>query len=183
MKRDINVIHAPSGARAAERLVSRFRSPLLQFFQRRVAAREDAEELAHDVFVKLLRRPDFSDIKNVEAFVFVTAANVLRDHYRKDVRRGKDAVPIDGLSIRCEAPTPEMAAERRSEIERLAKAVRELPPKLRVVFILHRIDGAPHSEIAGRLKITNSTVEKRLAAAMIHLKQKLKNVAEGGEGA
>ncbi|MEJ0023419.1 MAG: sigma-70 family RNA polymerase sigma factor [Alphaproteobacteria bacterium] len=161
-----------AGAHQTEALAARFRAPLLRYFERRVRSPEDAEELTQDVFVRLLRRPEFDQIANLEGFVFITAANLLKDHYRSRAHR-RETQSINGLDFASNAQNPAEEAEDREEIGVLLSAIRVLPPKCRAVFIMHRFDEVPHTEIARRLGITVSMVEKHIAVAMKHLRKTL----------
>lgn len=158
-------------------LAARFRVPLLRYFERRVRTPEDAEELTQEVFVRLLRRPDVDAIENIEGFVFITAANLLKDHYRSLSRR-RDARSINGLDFPSGAQNPAEEVEGKAEIGVLLGAIEALPPKCRAVFVMHRFDEVPHTEIARRLGITVSMVEKHIAAAMKHLRKRLKDGAD-----
>jgi RNA polymerase sigma-70 factor (ECF subfamily) len=63
--------------------------------------------------------------------------------------------------------------EAKSELSFLSDAIRSLPPKCQAVFVMHRLEGVPHTEIASRLGITVSAVEKHIASAMLKLRMKL----------
>jgi RNA polymerase sigma factor (sigma-70 family) len=165
-------------ARFAE-LDRRFRVPLLAYFGRRVRDIEDAEELTQETFLRLLRRIDLDDVDNIEGFVFITAANLLKDFYRTRSRRSASShAPIDSLPIASADRNPGEIIEDRDELGVLLTAIEDLPPKCRAVFILHRFDEVPQAEIARRLNITVSMVEKHIAAALIQLKKKLKALSE-----
>ena len=156
--------------------VERFRKPLLGYFERRVRTPEDAEDLTQEVFVRMLRRKGVGEIDNLEAFVFVAAANLLKDYYRLLARRG--TMPsIDGLDFISPERNPAEAAEDKAEVVVLLNAIRSLPPKCRMVFVMHRFDEVPHTEIAQRLRISVSMVEKHIAAAVKQLRRNLKDGA------
>jgi RNA polymerase sigma-70 factor (ECF subfamily) len=158
-----------------EAFATRFRAPLMRYFQRRVATAEDAEELTQEVFVRLLRRDNINTIQNIEGFVLITAANLLKDHYRYRARRGGGkTASIENLQIRSADPNPGQVVEDRDEISVLMHAIEELPPKCRAVFTMFRFEEIPQAEIARRLGITVSMVEKHIAAAMIALKKRLR---------
>lgn len=172
---DANRLVMQPASAQLESLAARFRSSLLRYFARRVLTREDAEELTQEVFVRLLRQPHIDRVQNVEGFVFVTAANLLKDYYRSRSRsRTRETQSIEGLDLSSSAQDPAHEAEGRAEIGLLLDAVRALPPKCRAVFVMHRFDEVPHTEIARRLGITVSMVEKHIAAAMGHLRKRLK---------
>lgn len=162
-------------------LAHTFRAPLLSYFSRRVRAREDAEELTQDVFLRLLKRPDLDSVTNLEGFVFVTAANLLKDFYRSGARRGRvEVVPLDGFDIASDQPSPHDIVEGRDRLGVLLEAIKELKPKCRAVFVLHRFEDLSHSEIAHRMGVSVSMVEKHLATAMAHLRKTMHDASAGG---
>ncbi len=169
---------ARAGALQMETLAARFHAPLMRYFERRVQTPEDAEELTHDVFVRLLRRPEFDRIENIEGFVFITAANLLKDHYRSRAHR-RETQSINGLDFASSERNPAEEAEGKQEIGVLLRAIQDLPPKCRAVFVMHRFDDVPHTEIARRLGVTVSMVEKHIATAIKHLRKTLKDGDHG----
>jgi RNA polymerase sigma-70 factor (ECF subfamily) len=57
----------------------------------------------------------------------------------------------------------------RQELELLTVALRELPERMRHVFVLARFENLPHTQIAHQLRISVSAVEKNLVKAIAHL--------------
>lgn len=162
-------------AQRIDTLARRFHAPIFNYFLRRVATADDAEELTQEVFLRLLRRADLEAVGNIEGFVFVTAANLLKDHYRYRSRHGDGKIDsIENMQIISIVPNQQEIVEDRDEVGVLMRAIEELPPKCRIVFRMFRFDEIPQAEIARRLGITVSMVEKHIAAAMIALKKKLK---------
>lgn len=74
----------------------------------------------------------------------------------------------------CTACRPcDAALERRERLRLLAHAIAELPPRRREVFLLHKIDGLSHSQVAERLGISRSKVEKHVMKALAHCRDRL----------
>ncbi len=69
-------------------LVEAYSRPLSRYFNRRVAAQHDVPDLVQEVFLRLSRLADPNDIRQRDSFIFVTAANVLKDQARRDQVRG-----------------------------------------------------------------------------------------------
>lgn len=164
----------PPGADALAELAASYRVPLMNYFRQRVNSHEDAEELTQEVFVRLLRRSNLADIKHLEGFAFTTAANLLKDYYRAAARSGRTVTNDDQLhQLPSQNAQPEKITEDRQQLGVLLKALEELPPRCRTVFIMHRFENMPHSEIARRQNISVSAVEKHIANAVLALRKKL----------
>lgn len=147
----------------------RYRLPLIAYFQRRVRSREEAEDLTQEVFLRLSRRLEVEQVDNPEAFLFRTAVNLLRDRSR----RGKTlASHIDELTHRgaaVEELSPERVVEGRQSLASVLRALDELDERTRDAFILHRLEGMKHAEIAALYGVSVSSVEKYIIKALAHL--------------
>lgn len=161
---------------AATELDARFRGPLMSFFVRRVRDRGEAEDLTQQTFVRLLGAGDGSQVENAAAFVFQVAANLLKDRRRAITRRGGDrgyslddregAPPWDETA---EDPTPERVLLGREALAGAMASLEELGERTRDIFILFRLENLRQQEIADRLGISRSTVEKHVMKATLHL--------------
>ena len=148
---------------------AQYRLPLIAYFQRRVRSREEAEDLTQEVFLRLVRRRDVETIDNPEAFVFRTAINLLRDRSRRgktlsshldEMAHGQDA--FEDLS-------PERVVDGRQSLQSVLRALDELDERSRDVFILHRLEGMKHAEIADLYGVSVSSVEKYIIKALAHV--------------
>lgn len=154
----------------------RFRKPLMSYFLRRVRSRAEAEDLTQDVFVRLLGAAERRPIEDVEALVFVTAANLLKDRGRTAKRRSQIAIsPLDDATIAnlsrefVEDRTPERVLLGRESIVGMLAALDELGERTRDIYILFRLESMKQAEIAALLNISRSTVEKEVMKATLHL--------------
>lgn len=151
-------------------LSRRFRPALKAYFLKRAPAGVDADDLVQDVFVRLARRGELASIRQVEGYLFQTAANVLTDRARHRIaRRRDDHIAFREIDHAREDTSPETVLMGREALTRLAAALDELPERRRAVFLLHRIDGLRYGDIAARLGISVSSVEKHMIKALAHL--------------
>ncbi len=157
-------------------LSERYRPGLLRFFARRINTRAEVEDLVQEVFLRLLRRVDLDSIENVQGYVFEVAANVIRDRVRHGQSRAfnrHDAYSEDSHAL--EDFSPERVLIGRQAIGRVAKALYELPERTRMAFVLHRFEGLHHPEIARRLGVSVSSVEKFVMQALAHVRWRLED--------
>jgi len=157
-------------------VAAQYRQPLLRFFQRRVGGADDADDLVQDVFSRLAAR-DLAEVENVQGYVFQIAANVLRDRARRaGVRRIITETPEDFDAVDEAGFSPEHILQSREAVQTMVTALYELPEAIRVVFSQYHFDGVAQVEIARRMGLSLSTVEKHMAKANAHLLRRLANV-------
>jgi RNA polymerase sigma factor (sigma-70 family) len=148
----------------------------VRFFKRRSRSTEDAVDLAQDTFVRL-SAADLREIKKPASFLFTTALNVLRDRARSAQRRQEGCtVSAEEAQLVCPAPQAERVLDGEQRIRVLEAALRELSPKCRAVFVLFHFDEVPQREIADRLRISVSMVEKYVRQAVSHCEKRLKGL-------
>ena len=103
------------------------------------------------------------------------ARNLLTNHRKQEARRRTDPVAPDAFAqIAADQPSPEDAADSRLQLERLHALVQELPRRTQEIFVLNRIEGLTHAEVARELSICESSVQKHLALAIAHLTHRLR---------
>jgi RNA polymerase sigma-70 factor (ECF subfamily) len=169
----------PGKAAVIEDLSRRFRAPLLRYFEKRVSSRSEIEDLLQDVFVRLAGGGEIETIARVElveAYLFKTAANLLRDRQRRLSARAADAHEPYEESVHGTADetiNPERALQSTQLLEQLLAALHELPERTRVVFTLYHLDDLSHAQIARQLGMAVSTVEKHVGRASTYLLKRI----------
>lgn len=140
-----------------------------RFLARRLACVDAAAELAQEVFVRYLVAAPGRRIDNPRAFLFRIAGNLAVDRHRATV--SVRHVDIDDcVDLASDYPSPERFAIARQEVERLRRAIDELPPKCREVFVRHKFDGIPQATLAEEYRVTLNAIEKHLIRALVHLR-------------
>lgn len=158
-------------------LISAYAGPLTRFFSRRVRVSADVPDMVQEVFLRLSRMERPAAIENRESFVFVTAANVLNDRFRRARARGGGLEdPIDHVADRLEGAdfAPDRVLESKQAAERIRAALNELPERTRDVFVLRLLEGWRMAEVAAALKISTRAAEKHQARALAHVADRLK---------
>lgn len=140
---------------------------------RRVRDREAAEDIVQDIFARLLQAGSTGSLEADTRILYAAARHAAIDHSMMVVRRqGLLARRVPEQAVQ---PPPSAAAalEAKDALAALDRALAELSPRAREIFVLHRVNGMPNGEIAARLGITVSAVEKQLARAFRHCQKRL----------
>lgn len=123
--------------------------------------------MVQDLFARLLRRGDVLTLENPDSYVFQAAANLSRDRTRRDVARSTDRHDdVTDLELANEAPGPEQTLASRQQLGQVLAALDALPPRTRSVVMLRRFEDLSYAQIAARLGISVSAVEKHVGRAM-----------------
>jgi RNA polymerase sigma factor (sigma-70 family) len=165
----------PNEADPLCRVYERFRRPLLSFFRRRSS--EEAEDLTQEVFLRLAASTDIRRVERPDAYIFQTAANLLKDRHRRLSARAADTyLSIDILAATQQCPAslvdlldPERIALGRADAAQVAARLSALPKRTRDIFILYRLEGMRQRDIAAALGLSLSCIEKHLVKAMASL--------------
>jgi RNA polymerase sigma factor (sigma-70 family) len=176
--------HVLSNDRISD-IVQREQGRLRSFVRKRVADRDDAEDILQDVFYELVEA--YRLMKPVEqagAWLFRVARNRIVDFFRKQrpVARSSGQLADDGEELGLEEllPSPDAgpeAAYARSLLwEELEAALEELPAEQRAVFLAHEIDGRSFKELAAETGLSVNTLLSRKRYAVLHLRRRLREI-------
>jgi RNA polymerase sigma factor (sigma-70 family) len=158
--------------RFLKQLTERYRQPLNAYFQRRVGSRNEAEDLTQEVFLRLVKRLDVETLDNPEAFVFTTAANLLRDRFRRGQTQRSHLAEVSLQQPGIEELSPERVFDSRQHLEKVIQTLEQLDERSRDAFILHRLEGMKHAQIAELYGVSVSSVEKYIIKALAVLTER-----------
>ncbi|AUW59758.1 hypothetical protein C1T17_18435 [Sphingobium sp. SCG-1] len=149
------------------------RTELVRHLTRRTGNPETAADLSHDVFEKLSAvRADIPTPQMARSYLFRMAGNLAIDHRRVEARRTEILTGSQVLFEDVEL-CPETVAVSRDELRQVEAALEELPPKCKQVLLLSRMHGFSHKEIARKLEISVSLVEKYQLRALRHCRERM----------
>lgn len=129
-----------------------------------------SDDLIQEVYAKFMTIESVDHIRNPRAYIFRTAHSLLMQEIRRHKIVPIEAVDsIDELQFEANEITPDRQLEGRQELGRVAQAIAEMPKRCREVLLLRKVHGLSQREIAERLKIAESTVEKHIARGVRRL--------------
>lgn len=164
---------AQSGERSAfDELVRRTYVDLFSLAVRLTGNEEDARDVVQDAYLRAWRGIDrFRGDAQLSTWLYRITANCASTHLAR--RRRHRTEPLrpgfDPVELRHDLQ-PESATESAIDLDRLARAVDALPPKLRAVVVLRDVYGLTHEAIATELGISLSAAKVRLHRARKRLR-------------
>jgi RNA polymerase sigma factor (sigma-70 family) len=152
--------------RTPQRL-ERLREGLTRWFSRRTGDPVEAQDLVQESMVRVVERERRGELEHLDGYAYRVAANILTDwHRRRTVRHARDHISIDHVAPPANDIDPYRQLVGNRALRAASAALESLPERTRTIFILRRIEGMRHKEIAVRLGISVSTVEKHVVLAL-----------------
>lgn len=155
------------------------RPDLVRFLARRLGDFALAEDLVQDLWLKLAQRPvQASEPRSLRAFAFHAAAGLSSNHLQKQAARSRiRSETLEVLWQVTDEETPEDHLLGNEALARMDVALAALPERTRQVLHWRRQDGLTQREIAERLGVSQTAVEKHMRKGVAVLAQ-----AASGEG-
>lgn len=160
-------------------VVEREQTRLRRYIERRVRGAQDAEDIAQDVFRKLVEANRLvMPIEHITGWLFQVARNAIVDFFRKrspehvDLDAGGELVPLEDL-LPAADDGPEALYARRVLLREIAVAIDELPVDQRAVFVAHELEGRSFREIAAETGVSVNTLLSRKHYAVRRLRRRL----------
>ena len=161
-------------AAIVQRLYGDFERPLKGYFGKRIRDRSQVDDMVQDVFVRLSKRDDLTELERPEAYIFHIAANLVRDRARRKITHRSFTKDLSDRNENfIEEISPERVLQGKRRVLALQNALNELPERTRVIFVLQRFEEFTYKEIGKRLNISTSSVEKHMMQAIKHIKQRM----------
>ena len=164
--------------RAFDELYDRYSGPLMGYFFRKLwKDREKAEDFVHDLFAKIVRKPDlFDSSRKFKTWVYSVANNMCKNEYKRQEVRKNTSSGLDHTYNVGDGSTNVMNEVHESQFKlEFVKKLDELDAKHSEVFKLRHLEGLSIKEISEVLEISDGTVKSRLFYATKYLAQSLEH--------
>ena len=137
--------------------------------RRRGRSLDEADDLIQEAFVRLQVYCRDHEVHNTGGFLLRTALNLALDRKRR--ARVAAVVPggLENLALIDPSPSPDEVCAGQERLLRMKAGLEAMSPRRREVFVMNRIEGYSFPQIAERLGISLSAVEKHAAKAILFL--------------
>ena len=138
-------------------------APLRRFISRYLISTHDIEDIAQEAFLRAYEAEKKKRIDEPKAFLFRIAKNLLLSEYSKKSRKITDYIAdFEYTEVLLDNESLEANVMAQQKLGIFCEAVATLPPQCRRVFLLKKVYGMSHKEIAEHMGIAVSTIEKHL---------------------
>ncbi len=148
-----------------------WRGDLVQFLAQRMSTSADAQDLAQEVFLRLLRVDRYNLIRRPRSYLLRIAANVLYEWRLKG--RLNQQLPVDALEDIPANDDPEQGTAAAVRRERLAAELDRLPDPVRIALVLQIREGLTYEQIAAKMNVTSRMVKRYLLTAFARLRARV----------
>lgn len=139
----------------------RWNRNLLQFLGRRVRSSVEVEDLAQEIYLRLLRAPDLMQVRNPQAYLLRVAGNVVAEWRRQSAPM--ESCSIEEDDIPADECLPELVLDATLSQERVNQELARMSPMMRAAVLLRLRDEHSYKQIARELDLTSRQVRRYLA--------------------
>lgn len=130
-------------------------------------------DIVQEAFIKLWNNCAKVLFEKAKSFLFTVANN----HMLNEISKEKTAQKYQEIKPKHYThENPEYVLEENEYMEQLQSAINDLSEELRVTFLLNRIEGKKHQEIADMLGLSRKAVEKRIYKALALIREKVDGI-------
>ncbi|MFB1036085.1 MAG: RNA polymerase sigma factor [Sinobacterium sp.] len=161
---------------------------LKKFLGRFLSERQDIEDVVQETYLRAYKAEQHSDepnkaIEYPKAFLFQIAKNLALTELSKKSRRITDYIEDVELSLVLDnGSTTEEELEAREHIDIICEAVTSMPERRQRIYLMRKVHGASHKDIANSFGISISAVEKHLLKAMLTCRDYIREREEVMDG-
>jgi RNA polymerase sigma factor (sigma-70 family) len=141
-------------------------APLRRYLTRLLGNTSEAQDIAHDAYLRVYPSVGKPHIEQPEAVLYTTARRLAINRLK---RRSISPISNDASTVETAAASSPGVAQQvmaKQELRLLEAAIAQLPEGCRNVLLLRKVELLSHREISERLGIAISTVEKQHVRAL-----------------
>jgi len=146
------------------------RRALVRMLSRVVGCASLAEDLAQETYLKVAKALSARPIEHISPFLYQTAQYLAFDHLRTQrSKRRFECQVVDErtlVDVPTTVPGPESQVQSQQQLQQFQQILATLPKRQQQILVLNKLHGLSQAQIAQRLDVSLSTVEKDLRGAL-----------------
>ena len=166
------------GKSAANDPFTGYRDRLQNYLRARLDCEADAQELAQEAYLRVLRISTKQLIRHPQAYLYRIAINLVHELYANRLPQQQIVGENSLADIEDPGPLLEEVTERNRQLQQVERALSELPPKCRAVVTLRSRQGMTNKEVADQLGLSVHMVKKYMSKGVAHCRKRLRRFRE-----
>ena len=155
------------------KIYKQFSKDLHNFLYYKYGADYSPQDRVQEAFIKMWDRCEEISIAKAKGFLFTVANNATLNAIKhQKVVLHHQKLPVKSYT----SENPEFLLEEKQYLSKFKHALEQLTPEKREAFMLNRVDGKKHQEIADLLNVPRKTIEKRIYSALKELRKTIKEL-------
>lgn len=171
---EIMMLLSESNSHAFTHIYTQYRASVFAYAMRVTRSQQVAEDITQDVFSKIWEhRKAAGEIRQLKNYLLTMCKHAAFDWLAKRARDQKAREEI-GHCTETHHCDPETVLQRQENGDLLYDAIKGLPPKRKLIFMLCKIDGISYEKVAEKLDIKAGTINDHIVKGTRFVKEYLK---------
>jgi RNA polymerase sigma factor (sigma-70 family) len=185
MNASISIQMAEKSNNSVAKMIKKYSDQISGFINSKVSNNDDAKDILQDVWFQLSRLTNLDEIESMSGWLYRVARNRITDSYRKKkpdplenylVENGEGEFTFREILLADDSGNPELGMFKELFWNELSKALDELPPNQKEVFVLNEIEDMTLQDIADKTGANIKTIISRKGYAVKHLRIRLNHL-------
>ena len=176
---DIALTHLLKGddETAFAEIYRRYAKSLADFAASKLFNLEDAQDIIHDIFVKLWEdRERLQITSNLKSYLFTLTRHRIIDKIRRNITREEYAAMLQSLTNAYQPSIEQQIAVKELQ-QTIENSLNQLSPRVKEIYQLSREENLSIPEIAEKLQLSEQTVKNQLSTALSHLRKSVSAIS------
>jgi RNA polymerase sigma-70 factor (family 1) len=176
---DIELTHLLKGddETAFAEIYRRYAKSLADFAASKLSNLEDAQDIIHDIFVKLWEdRERLQITSNLKTYLFTLTRHRIIDKIRRNITREEYAAMLQSLTNAYQPSIEQQIAVKELQ-QTIENSLNQLSPRVKEIYQLSREENLSIPEIAEKLQLSEQTVKNQLSTALSHLRKSVSAIS------
>jgi RNA polymerase sigma-70 factor (ECF subfamily) len=135
-----------------------------------------AEDVVQESFARLCA-VDLGHVRSPRSYLFETARNVALNDLARQKRSPFSPISLDQAASKVATPSFDDDAEAAERWRMAEAAIEALPEHLRAPLLMHKLEEIPQAEIARRLGVSERTIKRRIAEALVQCHKAIRDAS------
>lgn len=153
------------------------RDALVRSLLKMCVRREDVDDILQETFLRVLNANNKTQIKSPQDYLFVVSRNLVIE--RLSLRAREINMEINDALVGADQVSQDRNLHYKQKFEAFNEALCRLPEKKRHAILLRKFYGLSHDEIAKKMNVSVSSIEKYIATGVTECRRKLRSKGYG----